>query len=163
MISSANVSAAMAATVTRTSPKISAAFLDSPQRANHTHSHSADSGQKAAQQTHEERRRHAQHQDGRRKKQRGQHSVERATQDGDSITGQAEDPSVHPQAQSPEIPPSTKKSTARSEKPMAFSTASSAVRSRTEMAIVLPVTSSSVKNTTDADGQGSETGCCRIA
>ena len=39
-------------------------------------------------------------------------------------------------------------STNRSEKPTAFSTASSRVRSRTAIAIVLPVTSRSVKNTT---------------
>ena len=43
---------------------------------------------------------------------------------------------------------STSTSTARSVKPTVFSTASSPVRSRTEMAMVLPVTSSSVKNTT---------------
>src|SRR5260370_32844317 len=43
---------------------------------------------------------------------------------------------------------STNKRTARPEKPMALSTASSPTRSRTEMAIVLPVTSRSVKKTT---------------
>src|SRR6266851_4942384 len=42
----------------------------------------------------------------------------------------------------------TKKRTARPEKPMAFRTASSEVRSRTEIAMVLPVTKSSVKKTT---------------
>ena len=42
----------------------------------------------------------------------------------------------------------TSTSTKGSEKPTAFSTASSRVRSRTAMAIVLPVTSRSVKNTT---------------
>ena len=43
---------------------------------------------------------------------------------------------------------STRASTDASVKPSVFSTASSPVRSRTEMAMVLPVTSSSVKNTT---------------
>src|SRR6202790_3344693 len=42
----------------------------------------------------------------------------------------------------------TKKSTKRSVNPIAFSTASSPVRSRTEIAMVLPVTSSKVKKTT---------------
>ena len=42
----------------------------------------------------------------------------------------------------------TRTSTTRSPKPTVLSTASSPVRSRTEMAMVLPVTSSSVKNTT---------------
>src|SRR5271170_1188551 len=42
----------------------------------------------------------------------------------------------------------TNRSTARSEKPMALNTASSPVRSRTEMAMVLPVTRRRVKKTT---------------
>ena len=58
---------------------------------------------------------------------------------------------------SPKIPPtsaiasdsaSTKKSTERFLNPMALRMPSSPVRSRTEMAMVLPVTSSSVKKTT---------------
>jgi len=42
----------------------------------------------------------------------------------------------------------TKNNTDRSVKPMALSTASSPTRSRTEMAMVLPVTSKRVKKTT---------------
>jgi len=43
---------------------------------------------------------------------------------------------------------STKNNTKRSEKPMAFRTASLTVRSRIEIAMVFPVTRSKVKNTT---------------
>ena len=119
---------------------------DPPQRVDDLQPHGRQAGQEPGQQAH----RRARPRPGRERAGATGRSRQHAARGSPwAVTSLASArPSAPPSAAMSSDSASTRPSTKRSEKPTVLSTASSPVRSRTAMAMVLPVTSSRVKNTT---------------